>query len=222
MQQVSRMSTCKVAVMNKQIIPSSLLEKCPRCNTTMILSLHIGGKETACAHCDYTEPAGSATAVTFISNCLAEYASQLELDTMFLRDIEFTIPECMEGNGLLPLFVERVEQIQSASGLLNTPGIGLGLKVVEDVKGILASRVVMKSPTISVATNMCFLAEILHETMDLTKNLGTRFYGNQICADYMPCVNPIMDISGSSSGKFHKALQAAAQQQPVGAPGERR
>lgn len=208
--------------MNKQITPSSYLEKCPRCNTAMSLSLHIGGNDTVCEHCEYTEPAGNAVVVTFISSCLSEYASQLELDTVFLKGSEFTIRECMEGNGLLPLFIERAEQIQSASGLLNTPGIGLGLKVVEDVKGLLVSRVTMKSPAINVAANMCFLAEVLHETIDLTKKMGTRFYGNQICLDYMPCVNPIVDVSGSSSEKLHKALQAAAQQQTLGAPGERR
>ncbi len=208
--------------MTKKIIPSAYLEHCPVCNSLLNLSNTLGEKSTTCTNCDYHEPAGNAAVVTFLSASISEYAVLNEVDTVFLKGSEFIIKECMEGNGLLPLFVERAEQIQQASGISDIPGIGLQLKIIEDVKGLLMSRVVMKSPSISIASTLGFLSEVLHETMSLTKTLDTKYYGNQICLDFMPCVNPTVDVSETSAAKLHSALQVATKQQSLGAPGDRR
>jgi hypothetical protein len=208
--------------MTKTIIPSAYLEHCPICNSQLNLSSTPGEKPTTCTNCDYHEPAGNAAVVTFLSASFAEYAALNEVDTAFLKGSEFTIRECMEGNGLLPLFIERAEQIQQASGISEIPGIGLQLSIIEDVKGLLMSRVVMKETSINIASTLGFLTEVLHETMLLTNTLDTKYYGNQICLDFMPCVNPTINVSETSAAKLHSALQVATKQQLLGAPGDRR
>jgi len=214
--------------MTKKIIPSAYLKFCPACNSLLKLSNNLGGKPTTCTNCDYQEPAGNATVISFLSASFSEYAALNNVDTVFLKGNEFSIRECMEGNGLLPLFVERIQQIQQASGLSGIPVIGLQLKAIEDVKGLLMSRVVMNSPEISIATTLGFLSEVLHETMSLTSKLDTKFYGNQICLDYMPTVNPTVGFSETSAAKLHSALQVATKQQvslkqqSLGVPSDRR
>ncbi|MFA0809404.1 hypothetical protein [Microbulbifer epialgicus] len=208
--------------MNKLITPSSYLEKCPRCNNLMNLSPEVGGRESHCSQCEYTEPGGSASVITFISSCLTNYANSIGIDTTFLKDSKFTVGECMEGNGLLPLFIERAKQIQDASGLTDIPGVGIDLKVEEDIKGLLVTRVVMNKNNLHLSSNLAFLVEVLHESIDLTKTLGTKYYGNQICLDYMPSLSPVNDIQYGNSQKLHSALQVASKQQFKGAPGERK
>lgn len=205
-----------------KIIPSAYLENCPSCQHKLDISVSIGDKPTTCTHCGYQEPAGNNAVITFLSSCMSEYALLNEIDTAFIKGNEFSIRECMEGNGLLPLFIERAEQIQQASGLSDVPGIGLQLKVVDDVKGLLVSRVVMKEASINIASTLSFLSEVLHETMTLTSKLTTKYYGNQICLDYMPSVNPGLNISETSAAKLHAALQVATRQQSLGVKNEHR
>lgn len=208
--------------MTKQIIPSTYLEYCPVCHGVLDLSFHREEQPSACTQCNYTEPAGNAEIVTFLSHLCVEYALQANIDTVFLKDNEFTIRECMEGNGLLPLFVERADQILGAAGLANIPGFSLGLRVIEDIKGLLLSRVVIATPSLCIANTMAVLCEVLHETMLLTRELNTKFYGNQICLDYMPNINPAVGLSSPQADSLHRAIQAATLQSPQGAPGERR
>ena len=203
--------------MTKKIIASSYLEYCPSCNGKLLISNATDNPSMICEYCDYQEPSDNPETITFISSCIAEYALLNQVDTVFLKGNEFTIRECMEGNGLLPLFVERAEEIQQVSGLSNIPGVGLQIKTVEDIKGLLRTRVVMKETAISVASTLAILVEVLHETMILTNTLNTKYYGNQICLDYMPTLNPAVSVSETSAAKLHSALQVSAKMQPRGA-----
>lgn len=200
------------------ILPSSYLEKCPHCGLPMDISSTFGERKTKCTNCDYTEPAGNPAAITFISACFSQYAADLNLDTVFLKESQFSIRECMEGNGLLPLFVERAIQIQTSAGLDSIPGIGLNLSVVEDIKGLLKSRVVIGSIPFNFSSSIFFLTEVLHEQIDLTRKLSKKFYGNQICLDHLPSLNPSIGDVSSNSDKLQRILVQATKQQAFGVP----
>lgn len=204
-------------MMSRQIVPSGYLERCPTCNSLLTQSTTLNEKYMACSHCDYRECCESAAVMTFLSAGLSEYAALHSVDTAFLKGNEFTSHECMEANGLLPLFVQRAEQIQSAAGLENIPGLGLQLKVVEDVKGLWMSRVVTKGSSINIAVTLSFLSEVLHETMYLTNQLGKQYYGNQICLDYMPNMNTTVDVSETARARLQRALEVATKHQAMGA-----
>lgn len=204
------------------ILPSSYLEKCPHCGLPMSISPIIGLDRTTCVNCDYKEPSGNPIAITFISACFSQYASDLNLDTVFLKDSQFTIRECMEGNGLLPLFVERALEIQTSAGFDAIPGIGINLNVVEDGKGLLRSRVVLGNNPFNIASSMFFLTEVLHEQINLTRKLSKKFYGNQLCLDYLPSLNPSIGDFSSTSDDLQRILVKATKQQTFGAPGVKR
>lgn len=182
--------------MRKQVA-HSYLRACPSCGRSLKLSNKLGEKPSRCTSCDYFEPAGNAPFITFLSNCMSEYAHIQGVDTVFLKGRELTVNGCMEADCFLPLFVSRAEQIQVSSGLEGVKGLGLQVKVIKDVNGYIGSRVVMTSDSsINFAVNMSFLSEALHESINLTKSLKKPYYESELCLDYMLRENSVVDISG--------------------------
>lgn len=202
--------------MSKSIAPSGLLTKCPNCNAQLKLNNDFTEGDSVCMSCEYSEPAGGAKVVTFISACLSEYARVHDVDTAFLGGHEFPISSCMEGNGLLPVLVERARQIQTANGYDKMPGMGIPLKLVDDIKGPLGYRVVYTGDPINIATTMSFLCETIHEAIALTKAKGTKFYESQICLDYLPNIDRSINVSETVAGKMQDAFQKAYVQQSSG------
>jgi len=203
-------------LMKKTLVPHSYLENCPLCKSKLDLVHHIGEKRSKCTQCDYSEPGGNAEFISFLSNNLACYVRSLEVDTILLEGIEFTIEQCMDGSGLLPLFVERAQQIQQAAGLRDIEGFNLPLNLVTDEKGLLLLRVVMEDKEINIANVMSFLTEVVHEISDLTQKMGTKYYGNQICLDYMPNLSPLTELSNTSEQRFVAMLTKATAQATSG------
>jgi len=208
--------------MTKQIIPSSYAERCPICCGQLKLINTLGDKNTSCSQCDYQEPAGNAIVVTFLSACISEYATLYEIDTVFLQGNEFTVRECMEGDGLLPLFVERANQIQKAADFSDIPELGLQLTTIEDIKGLQFSRVVLKTSTINVGATLGFIGEVFNESMALTRTLNRALYGNQISLDYMPSQFKLDNASETSTAKLHSAFIAATKHQSLGGPSDQK
>lgn len=203
-------------IMSKQIIPCTYLEYCPNCSSKLILSNTIGGTPTTCLECDYQELAGNAVIITFISACISNFGDLYNVDTVFLKGNEFSLRECMEGNGLLPLFIDRVSQIQLASGFYEQPELRFQLKNIPDQSGLLLTRVSIINSSIDIANTLLFLGDALHNVMELTKSLDHKYYENQICLDSFPGITSDADIKQTSQERFNNAIQAASMQQVLG------
>jgi len=199
------------------ITPSALLTRCPNCNAVLNIKEKIGDGSSICTNCEYSEPAGSGHIVTFLASCLTEYSLMHDVDTAFIQDYKFPIRSCMEGNGLLPVLVERARHIQITSGYADMPGMSLPFKMVDDIKGPLQMRVVYTGGDLNIATALSFLCETIHEAMLLTQAKSTKHYNNQICLDYLPNMDKTINLSETVAGRMQDAFQKAYIQQSSGA-----
>jgi hypothetical protein len=67
---------------------------------------------------------------------------------------------------------------------------------------------------------MSFLCEVLHETMAMTQQLGSKYYESQLCLDNMPSLNPSQNVPETAIAKLQQALQVATKNQMIGEKSE--
>lgn len=201
--------------MNSEIIiPATYTQKCPNCGGNLEIQDIKSEVDSKCHNCSYSEPAANAYYITFISRGLSEYANLHDLESVFMGDREMSIFSALEGNALLPAFVERSQQIIHAVGLSSIKSLSSGLKIINDIDGLDSKRVVIDPANFSLSASMVMLSETIHESIEMTQLLSTEFYESQICLDYMPNLNPNIQMPDTPEGSLSGALQKASQSTP--------
>lgn len=145
------------------ITPSLSLMHCPICNEKLHLESMFSEKNTVCSNCGYQEPAGSAHFVTFTSEVLARFLTNLKVNKVSIGGVRTdNLLAVLDSQSILPAILINAK--------LNTKNIShelssIPLTTVEDKGGYYHRRVVtttsqIKNPALIIST----LAETLFAT----------------------------------------------------------
>lgn len=203
-----------IAMNNETIIPAPYTKYCPSCGGELEIQDIKSEVDSKCKNCSYSEPAANAYYMTFLSRSLSEYAYLHDIENVFAGDEEISIFTALEGNALLPAFVNRSEQIIQSVGLSRIKGLSSGLKIIQDENALGKQRVVIDPDNFSLGNSMIMLSETIHEAIMMTQAMSNEFYESQICIDYMPNLNSNIQIPDTPEGSLTRALQKASQSAP--------
>lgn len=153
------------------ITPSLSLLYCPRCSEKLDIEPMFSHKETSCSKCGYTEPAGSAHFVTFVSEVLTQFMRNLGIEEVTIGDASTKdLRGAVDAQAILPALVVNAK--------LNTKTIGKGfnnipLTTVQDKNAFYQRRVITNSnnisnPSIAIST----LSETLYSAHQMSINLS--------------------------------------------------
>lgn len=167
-------------IMNR-ITPSAYLEYCPLCEAKLDLHNVIGGTPTTCTKCEYIEPGGSAVVVTFISECMAVYANNSGVESIYIGDKSLTSKQAMSGDVYLPMLVEKAYQTRYETGLHGNELADLiGLTPLVSPSSASGHRVTMSAVDINITQTLCELTFAFDEWVSISRELKLRAYDSEI------------------------------------------
>lgn len=137
------------------ITPSLSLLYCPSCNERLTIEPMFSETNTSCSTCGYTEPAGSAHFVTFITEVLSQFLKNLGVEEVVIGDASTSdLRAAVDAQAILPAILVNAK--------LNTTTIGNGfnnipLTTVHDENAFYQRRVVtntssIHNPSIAIST----------------------------------------------------------------------
>lgn len=146
----------------KLIKPAFYLQYCPTCGQKFSnRNDTLGGEDTVC-ECGYSEPAGNAPVITFLSQFLVEYAKEVGITHVVgSDDRRMNLNMAFESSAALPLLASFASQMKES---LDLDG-NFGLKSVAEHNSFLGQRTVIdKGFNLGIALH--FLADALHQVKE--------------------------------------------------------
>lgn len=153
------------------ISPALSLMYCPNCGEKLLLEPMFSKQNSTCSACGYSEPAGSAHLVTFVSKVLSQFIQNLGVSEIVIGETATKdFGGVLESHAILPAILVNAK--------LNTKNIGSGfnsipLTTVIDKNGYYQRRVTttsseIRNPGVIIAT----LAETLYSAYSMSKEMS--------------------------------------------------
>jgi hypothetical protein len=141
------------------IEPDTTNSTCPDCDAELDIKPMKSEMDTTCSSCGYSEPAGSAHFITFLSDVLERFIENLGVKRHAIGNLEFKGNSILlASTGILPAIMLNAKVNEVSSALT---GNSMPLTLVNDEQGLYKKRLV----TSSEITNPSLIITTLGETI---------------------------------------------------------